>query len=435
MLTYDIIKKKRDKGQLSKQEIDFIISGYTKGEIPDYQVAALLMAIFLHSFNQQELQYWTQAMLNSGQVIDLNYMVGAKIDKHSTGGIGDKISLILAPLVACLGVKVPMISGRGLGHTGGTLDKLESIPGFRVDLDEKKYAQLVEDIGLCLIGQTANIVPADKKLYALRDVIATVDSIPLISSSIMSKKLAEGIDGLVLDVKVGSGAFMKDMATARELAHTMVGIGQRMGKKVSALLTDMNQPLGRMVGNALEVIESIEVLTGSGPADTLELTLQLGSLMLSMAEIESDQEKSREIMLEAIKDGRAIDKFKQMVEAQGGDKGVVDNYDLLPKFNRKVAIKSRNPGFVEAIDTEKMGMAAILLGAGRQKVEDQVDPSVGFEVLAKIGNRVEKEEPLLIAYVNDENRLQEVEEMIIDAYQITSQPVQPPKLIKEVIHC
>lgn len=394
MRVAELIARKRDGGRLDDGEIRRLIEGYAKGEVPDYQMSALAMAVFFRGLDPRELAAWTDAMLRSGEVLDLSALPGAKVDKHSTGGVGDKISLPLAPLVAACGVRVPMISGRGLGHTGGTLDKLESIPGFRTDLSVERFVALVGDdaMRLGLIGQTAEICPADKRLYGLRDVTGTVESIPLIASSIMSKKLAEGIDGLVLDVKVGSGAFMKTEADARALAETMVAIGERMGCRTVALLTDMSAPLGRMVGNALEVRESIDVLRGGGPADIRALTLRLATEMLVLGG--RDPAEAEACATAALDDGRAFDRFRAIVRAQGGDVAAVDDPDRLPTAPHVVDHPAARSGHLTAIDTARVGLAAMALGAGRARTDDIVDPRVGLEVLARPGDRVDKGAPL-----------------------------------------
>ncbi len=389
MRVVDLIEAKRDRGQMEPDAIRAVIAAYSRDEVPDYQMASLLMAIYLNGMSPAELAPWTDAMLRSGQVLDLGHIAGVKVDKHSTGGVGDKISLPLAPLVAACGVPVPMVSGRGLGHTGGTLDKLESIPGFRTDQTVERFVELVGTLGLGLIGQTAEIAPADKRLYALRDVTGTVASIPLIASSIMSKKLAEGIDALVLDVKVGTGAFMRTLDDARTLAQTMVAIGEEMGKKVVALLTDMNQPLGRTVGNALEVRESIDILRGEGPADTTALTLELARTMLSLGG-EDPAEAER-----ALQDGRGLERFRQIIEAQGGDPKVVDDPDRLPTATREIVFEAPRDGYVGAIDTTAVGVAGVCLGAGRAKKEDAIDPAVGLTIEARLGDRVVKGQPLV----------------------------------------
>lgn len=389
MRVVDLIERKRDGGELAPDEIRALIAAYTRDEVPDYQMAALLMAIYLRGLSPAELAAWTDAMLRSGEVLDLNDIPGVKVDKHSTGGVGDKISLPLAPLVAACGARVPMVSGRGLGHTGGTLDKLESIPGFSTRQTVARFRELVAGLGVALIGQTEEIAPADRRLYALRDVTGTVASIPLIASSIMSKKLAEGIDALVLDVKVGSGAFMRTLEDARALARTMVDIGERMGKRVVALLTDMNQPLGRAVGNALEVRESIEVLRGGGPADVRALTLALAEEMLRLAGIDP-AEAAR-----ALDDGRGLARFRAVVEAQGGDPRAVDDPDRLPAAPFVEPLPAPRDGYVTGIDARAIGLGAMSLGAGRARKEDVIDPAVGVVLAAKVGDAVRAGEPLL----------------------------------------
>ena len=354
----ELIADKRNGLTLASTDIERLISEYAVGRVPDYQMAAMAMAIYFKGMRPEELGPWTQAMLHSGEVIDLSHIEEPKVDKHSTGGVGDKISLPLAPLVASCGVPVPMISGRGLGHTGGTLDKLESIPGFKTGLSVERFVELVETHHVGLIGQTGEVCPADKKLYALRDVTATVESIPLIASSIMSKKLAEGIDALVLDVKVGTGAFMKDMESARALAETMVSIGTEMGKKTVALLTNMNQPLGRMIGNALEVRESIEILRGEGPADVRELTLALAQVMLELADLDP------RLATQQLDNGAALQKFKDIVRAQGGDESSLEDLERLPTARRREPVIAKSGGIVTGMDTRGLGMAAVLLGAG-----------------------------------------------------------------------
>jgi pyrimidine-nucleoside phosphorylase/thymidine phosphorylase len=391
---YELIHEKRDGAVLAAEEIAHLVEGFTRGTVPDYQMAAFCMAVYFRGMEVGETRALTEAMLRSGDVLDLSDVEGAKIDKHSTGGVGDKVSLALAPLAAACGVKVPMISGRGLGHTGGTLDKLEAIPGFRVDLEVERFRALVKEVGACLIGQTERLAPADKKLYALRDVTATVESIPLISASIMSKKLAEGIDGLVLDVKVGTGAFMKTLEDARALAGSLAGIGRAMGKKVTALLTAMDEPLGVAVGNALEVAEVIELLRGGGPADLRELTVELTAEMVLQAGLADGLPSARAAVVSAILDGRGLAKLEQIVRAQGGDPSVVADPSRLPRAPERYLVPSPTGGFVAAIHGEAVGLAAVALGAGRARVEDPVDPAVGLEVLKKVGARVEAGEPL-----------------------------------------
>ncbi len=419
---YDIIKKKRDGLELTPDEIRALIHEYTHDQIPDYQMAALTMAVFIRGLTDAELGVWTRAMMDSGRVMDLSHISSVKVDKHSTGGVGDKISLCLAPLVAACGVPVPMISGRGLGHTGGTLDKLESIPGFRVDLDPDQYAKIVGDIGLCLIGQTKDLAPADRKLYALRDVTGTVDSIPLISASIMCKKLAEGIDALVLDVKTGSGAFMKTEAEARVLASKMVAIGREMGREVEAFITDMDQPLGNTAGNALEVMEAVDVLKGVGPADTTEITYTLGAAMLRLGKVAADDAEGRRMIARAVADGSGLAKFKQMVAAQGGNPAAADDYSLLPGASGVEVLTAPRAGYVTGIDTEKMGIAILVLGAGRERFDSPIDHGVGAMFLKKKGAWVEKGEPLVNLLVNDRSRLAQSLQLAGEAFSIGDEP-------------
>ncbi|MBS2028393.1 MAG: thymidine phosphorylase [Deltaproteobacteria bacterium] len=427
MTPYELIKRKRDGGTLSPDDIAAFMRAYTLGEIPDYQMSALLMAVFFKGMDSTELGAWTESMLRSGEVLNLSDIPGTKVDKHSTGGVGDKVSLPLAPLAAACGVRVPMISGRGLGHTGGTLDKLESIPGFRVDLDVPTYRRLVRDVGACLIGQTSTLAPADKKLYALRDVTATVDCLPLIASSIMSKKLAEGIDALVLDVKVGSGAFMKKPEDARALATTMVGIGQAMGKRVTAVLTDMDQPLGRAVGNALEVEESIDVLRGGGPEDLVTVTVELTAEMLLLAGVSKDLEAGRARVRAAIADGSGLRKFEEIVAAQGGDPAAIRDPSKLPRARSVSEVRSASAGVVQAIQCEEVGLAGVELGAGRKKTDDKLDHAVGFTLLKKVGDRVAAGEPLVRVHHNGQKTLGDVEQRLARAYRIgeAAPPVRP----------
>jgi pyrimidine-nucleoside phosphorylase len=384
----ELIRRKREGAALSDDEVRAFVRGYTDGVVPDYQAAALLMAIYFRGLDGAELAALTDAMLHSGEVLDLSQLDGPKVDKHSTGGVGDKVSLHLAPAVAACGVRVPMISGRGLGHTGGTLDKLESIPGFRVDLPTEEFTRTLAACGMALIGQTAKLAPADKKLYALRDVTGTVESIPLIAASIMSKKLAEGIDGLVLDVKVGSGAFMKTPERARELASTLVEIGKRAGKRCAALITDMDQPLGRWVGNAVEVQESLDVLSGRGEPDLVELTLALGAEMLLLGGVARSIEEGRGRIVQALGDGSALERFRQCVRLQGG---VLPEGDAVRGWFAadSVRVPAPHAGVVTAIDAEAVGLAAITLGAGRLRKEDQIDPGAWIWLKKKVGERVE----------------------------------------------
>ena len=389
------IKKKRDGQRLAEEELRGFVAGVSDGSIADYQVAAMLMAMFIRGLDGGELSVWADAMLRSGDIIDLSSVDRPKVDKHSTGGVGDKISLPLAAAVAACGAAVPMVSGRGLGHTGGTLDKLESIPGFRVGVSVEHFVDQVRRIGVCLMGQTDRVAPADRRLYALRDVTGTVESIPLIASSIMSKKLAEGIDALVLDCKVGDGAFMKSRAEAVQLARAIQTIGVGSNVRVTAVLTNMDAPIGRTVGNALEVRESIETLRGGGPTDTRELTCTLGAEMLVLAGIARDATDGRARVAHALDDGSALEVFRQVVEAQGGDPRVVDeNQNVLPVAEKRVPVPADETGTVRAIAARDIGEASVLLGAGRRRVEDQVDPAAGIEIEAQLGERIERGQPV-----------------------------------------
>jgi pyrimidine-nucleoside phosphorylase len=434
MLFVELIKKKRDGRELSRQEIEFIISSYTRGEVPDYQVSAFLMATFLRGMTHAETSALLHSMLHSGQVLDFSDLPARKIDKHSTGGVGDKTSLILSPVVAAGGVYVPMLSGRGLGHTGGTLDKLESIPGFSVELTLEKFREILGKIGCAMIGQTAEVAPADKKLYALRDVTATVESPPLICASIMSKKLAEGVDGLVLDVKTGSGAFMKKEEDSEALARLMVEVGTNMGKRMVALITDMDQPLGNKVGNALEVEECIDVLRGGGPEDLRILSLELCGWMFYLGERADSPEAGKKLAWDLIATGRALDKFKEMIVAQGGDPQIVDSPWKLPRSQRVANIFSPFEGFVTSIDCEHVGIAALLLGGGRTKKEDTIDPAVGITLQKKVGSFVHHNDTLCTIHYNDERNLAEARELLASAFHIGEHlPATPRPLIHKVI--
>src|SRR5450432_953647 len=377
MRTVDLIQRKRDGGELAPEEIEFLVNGYTTGEIPDYQMSSFLMAVFFSGMTDREVSRLTECMLRSGDTVDLSHIPGVKVDKHSTGGVGDKTSFIVAPLAAAAGVVVPMMSGRALGHTGGTLDKLESIPGFRTDLSAAEFESQLHTHGLCFIGQSDEVAPADKKLYALRDVTATVESIPLIASSIMSKKLAEGMDALVLDVKVGVGAFMKKQVDARRLAQAMVGIGRRLDKKVQALITDMNQPLGYAIGNALEVMEVSQTLQNAGPADLTRLSLELAARMIHLGKITSTLDEARELAQKKLLDGSGYRKLKEVIVAQGGNAQVLDRFELLPNATGAREISSPRAGYISAIDAEYIGQASSMIGAGRDTKEDSIDPAVG----------------------------------------------------------
>jgi pyrimidine-nucleoside phosphorylase len=426
-----LIQKKRDGHELSRAEIDQLIALYMSGVLADYQMSAMLMAIFLRGMSDAETVALMEAMLHSGEVLTLDGVRGPKVDKHSTGGVGDKVSLCLAPLVAACGVFVPMISGRGLGHTGGTVDKLQSIPGFRTDLSPAEVTRIVRDVGACLVGQSAEIAPADRRMYALRDVTATVECIPLIVASILSKKLAEGIDGLVLDVKVGRGAFMQNPREARALAEALVRVGTRAGKRVVALLTDMNAPLGRMIGNALEAREALELLSGHGPADLLECTLALGREMLLLARICTTKREAQSRLLEAIRNGSALRRMERIVEAQGGDPSVVRDPSSLPRAPLIVEIVAPRSGFVSAIDPRELGLTAVSLGAGRLRAEDAVDPAVGIELLAQRGDAVKAGAP--IARLHLRSPSPDSEARVAGAFRIASaRPRARPLVISRV---
>jgi pyrimidine-nucleoside phosphorylase len=428
-----IIAKKRDGAALSREEIASFVRGATDGSWADYQLAAMLMAVVCRGMTAEETAHYTDAMMHSGVVADLSALKRPKADKHSTGGVGDKVSLHLAPMVAACGVIVPMISGRGLGHTGGTLDKLESIPGFRVNLSLAAYRAQLERIGLALIGQTADLAPADKKLYALRDVTGTVESIPLICGSILSKKLAEGIDVLVLDVKFGGGAFMKDKARAKELAEALVSVAKAMGKPTRAVLTAMEQPLGRSVGNALEVIESIECLRGRGPADTMEVTYALGEQMLLLAKVASSAAEARRKLEASITSGAALKKFRELVAAQGGDAGVVDEVSRLPRAKYRLPLTAPRSGFVVSVEAMAVALAALRLGAGRSRAEDAIDPAVGVSDLVKMGERVEQGAPLAVIHASDEKAAAEAKAKLADAIVVADTAPRLARLVDDVI--
>ncbi len=430
----DVIRKKRRGLELSKAEIEYLVQGYTRGEIPDYQISAWLMAAVLQGLTKAETAYLTDAMLHSGQVLDLSEFSQAKVDKHSTGGVGDKTSLIIAPVAAAGGLMVPMISGRGLGHTGGTLDKLESIPGFNVNLSVDKFRKVLASCGCSMIGQTSEIAPADRKFYALRDVTGTVESPYLICASIMSKKLAEGVDALVLDVKTGSGAFMKNEKDAAYLAELMVETGERMGKKMAAILTDMDQPLGNKVGNAMEVEECIEVLRGKGPKDLRELCIELSAWMFQLGESASTIEHGRTLAEKLIGSGQALDKFREMVALQSGDVAVIDDPKKLPHAKFILDVLSPRAGYVAAMECEQIGIASVLLGGGRERKEDVVDPAVGLVVHKKVGDSVAAKEPLCTIYHNSEARAERARELIEASYQLEDSPPKKKRpLIQRVI--
>jgi pyrimidine-nucleoside phosphorylase len=430
----DVIRKKRDGGELTRAEIEAVVNGYTAGTIPDYQASAWLMATLLKGMTRAETAALTDAMLRSGEVLDFSDIPKAKVDKHSTGGVGDKTSLVLAPLVAAGGVTVPMISGRGLGHTGGTLDKLEAIPGFNVNLPVRKFREVLEACGCAMIGQTAEIAPADRKLYALRDVTCTVESPFLICASIMSKKLAEGIDGLVLDVKTGSGAFMKSDKDAAYLAQLMVETGERMGKKMAALITDMDQPLGRYVGNALEVVEVLEILRGGGPDDLRQLCLELAAWMFLLGGRVKNIEEGRTLSEDLIRSGAALNGFRKMVELQGGDTRVVDDPKALPRAKNTMDVPSPRSGYVTAIQCEQAGTACVILGGGRERKEDSVDPAVGFVLHKKVGDSVSKGEALCTIHYNSEALGERAKALLLGSFAIgDAPPVQKRPLVHRVI--
>lgn len=424
----DILAKKRDGKVLSDEEIRFLVEGYTAGSIPDYQMSAFLMTVYFQGMTAKETAALTMAMVESGDTIDLKDINGVKVDKHSTGGVGDTTTLILAPLVAALGIPVAKMSGRGLGHTGGTIDKLESIPGFHVEISEQKFVELVNQNKIAVVGQSGNLTPADKKIYSLRDVTATVNSIPLIASSIMSKKIAAGADAIVLDVKVGSGAFMKNIADAKALAETMVDIGNQVGRKTSAIISDMNQPLGFAIGNTLEMKEAIETLQGKGPEDLQELCLVLASKMVLLAGGMETEAEARERLIEVIENGKALEAFKQFLKAQGGDPTVVDDFDKLAEAKYQIKVKTVEHGFVSEIIADEIGMAAMMLGAGRETKESKIDLSVGVVLHKKIGDHIEKGNIIATIHSNKED-VSEVVNRIQNAYRFSGEKPEDVPLI------
>ncbi|WP_203652012.1 pyrimidine-nucleoside phosphorylase [Secundilactobacillus yichangensis] len=431
MRMVDVIDHKRNGGALTDEEIKFFVDGVVDGSIPDYQTSALLMAIYFNGMADGEQAELAMQMLKSGDQLDLSDIPGIKVDKHSTGGVGDKTSLPLAPMIAALGIPIPMISGRGLGHTGGTLDKLEAIPGFQVELSEQQFKQQVKDIHLAIVGATGNIAPADKKIYALRDVTDTVDSIPLIAGSIMSKKIASGTDALVLDVKTGSGAFMKTEDQARALAKALVSIGKNAGMDCMALISDMNQPLGRMIGNALEIQETIDILKGHGPADITDLVLTLGSQMVVLAKKAQTLDEARQMLEKVVANGKALESFRQMVIAQGGDQRVVDDPTIMPQAKYKVDLPAKSSGVVAKMTADEIGIASMLLGGGRQTKDDKLDYAVGIELKKKVGDPVSEGEPLLTIYANRED-IDNVKSLLYDNIEI-AEAAEPIKLIHEII--
>lgn len=423
-----LLEKKRNGEILTKEEIDFVIEGYTNDEIPDYQMSAMLMAIYFQDMNEEERANLTMAMVESGDTINLSDIDGIKVDKHSTGGVGDTTTLILAPLVASVGVPIAKMSGRGLGHTGGTLDKLESVPGFHVELSTDDFTRLVNTNKVAVIGQSGNITPADKKIYSLRDVTATVNSIPLIASSIMSKKIAAGADAIVLDVKTGSGAFMKEIDQAKELATAMVGIGQQLNRNTMAVISDMSQPLGFAIGNALEIKEAIDTLTGNGPEDLTELCLTLGSQMVVVGGLAETLTVAREKLVENLHNGKALELFKVFLDSQGGDGNVVNNTELLPQASFKIELPAESAGYVTNIVANEVGKAAMLLGAGRTTKESVIDLAVGLVLHKKVGDKVEKGESLLTIHTNTED-IAHVKEMLYKNIQISEEQPERPVLI------
>lgn len=432
MRMLDNIIKKRDKKELTTEEIKFMIDGYTDGSIPDYQMSAMTMAILLNGMNDRETFDMAFSMLKSGDELDLSAIPEIKVDKHSTGGVGDKISIPLAPLVASCGAKNPMISGRGLGHTGGTLDKLESIPGFSVDETEEQFIDQVKKVGTAIVSASTNVAPADKKIYALRDTSGTVESIPLIASSIMSKKLASGTDSLVFDVKCGNGAFMRDKAQAEKLAKTLLAIGKQHGNECVAVVTNMNQPLGNTVGNSLEIMESIDILKGKGPKDTTELTLVLGSHMLVLAHLADNLADARKMLEENIKNGKGLAKLREMIKAQGGDDRVIDDYSVLPLASHKYEVKAEKAGYVDEINTNEIGMVSVYLGGGRLKKTDKVDWGVGLVINKHLGDKVEVGDSLATVYSN-EDYSDEIAGDILKSYHIGDRPKAKEDLVYEVI--
>ncbi|MDN6733210.1 MAG: pyrimidine-nucleoside phosphorylase [Tetragenococcus koreensis] len=431
MRMVDIIDKKRNGGELNKEELQFFVNGVSDQTIPDYQISALLMAIYFQDMTDQERANLTMEMMKSGEHLDLSKIPGVKVDKHSTGGVGDKISLPLAAVVAATGIPVPMISGRGLGHTGGTLDKLEAIPGYQVEISEKAFIDQVAKEKLAIIGATGDIAPADKKIYSLRDVTDTVDSIPLIASSIMSKKIASGTDALVIDVKTGSGAFMKTLNDSISLAKALVEIGKGVGMQCMAVISDMNQPLGTKIGNSLEIEESIDILKGQGPEDVRELVLTLGSYMVVLGGKAQEFSEARALLEEVIASGKALDRFRAMIKAQGGDERVIEDYKIMPQAKYKIELPAKTSGVVASIKADEIGIASMMLGGGRQKAEDALDYSVGIELHKKIGDKVEKRESLLTIYSNSE-AIDSTKNLLYQNIEIADS-AQKPQMIYQII--
>lgn len=431
MRMVDLIQKKRDGGYLSEEEIQFIVSGYTSGEVPDYQMSAFLMSVYFQDMTDEEITCLTMAMSQSGDVIDLSEIQGIKVDKHSTGGVGDTTTLVLAPLVAAVGAGVAKMSGRGLGHTGGTIDKLEAIPGFQVEIPNEEFIRLVNESQVAVTGQSGDLAPADKKIYALRDVTATVDSIPLIASSIMSKKIASGADAIVLDVTTGDGAFMKNLEDAERLAHTMVRIGKLANRQTMAIISDMSQPLGNAIGNALEIKEAIDALKGDGPEDLMEMVYVLGSQMVVLANKATTLEEARQKLEVAIADGSAAEKFKEMIRNQGGDDSVVDHPEKLPQAKYVIEVPAKETGVISEMVADQIGIAAMLLGAGRRTKEESIDYAVGLMLNKKVGDEVKEGESLVTIYANREE-VEDVKQVLYDNIKIGSDGVEPV-LIHKVI--
>ena len=433
MRMYDLIMKKRNGGKLSKEEIEFMVSEYTTGKIPDYQMSAMMMAIYFVGMDDEETLHLTMAMAHSGDMLELSSINGIKVDKHSTGGVGDKTSLALTPMVAACGLKVAKMSGRGLGHTGGTIDKLESFDGFKTDISTEQFIENVNSIGISIMGQTANLAPADKKLYALRDVTATVDNMSLIASSIMSKKLAAGSDAIILDVKTGSGAFMKKKEDAMALATAMVNIGQLAGRKTTAIITDMDQPLGFAVGNALEVKEAIDTLQGKGPEDFTLLCYTLGAHMLVAGEIASDTETATQMIKEAVESGKALEKFVEFIKAQGGNPTQVYHPELLPKANIEIPVYAVTEGYVKKIVCDEVGICSLLLGGGREKKDSEIDLSVGLVLHKKVGDYVSKDTPIATIYGNSYEKINLAKERLLNAYSFSDKKIEKRDLIQGII--
>ena len=433
MRVVNLIQRKRDGGDLAREEVDFFLQEYTAGNIPDYQASALLMAILFNGLTDQELVDWAESLLSMAPALDLSDLPGPKIGKHSTGGVGDKTSLIVGPLAACAGITVPMIAGRGLAHTGGTFDKIQSIPGFHADLKAQEFKAVLHKAGVGIIGQTDDLTPADQKLSLLRDATGTVESIPLIAVSILSRELAGGAEGLVADVKTGSGALVKKMTDSRRLAQTLVNLGKRLGKKVVSVITDMDQPLGNAVGNALEVMEAVEAMRGAGPADLVETSLELASRMVAAAYPDRTLESAKEQMFQLLSDGSALQKFRQLIEAQGGNAQIIDSFELLPNASAEFAISSPRAGYVSRISADDIGQAVMLLGAGRGKMDAKIDPAVGIVLEHKVGDRIQAGERLCTIYYNEETRVEEASQMVEDAFHISSTQPEARPLIHEII--